>query len=458
MNDIVYVDYDGDYNLDEDDDWDEYANLDEDKYDCLDDDDEDEEDEEDEEDDLEAEDEDDKMLFKNKFRPFKHIMGPFKRQIKDDNSGIGHHRALLTPGHHHLIRRQTDIAGNNILKRTRSIFSYSYSETFSLKSKLFHFSLLRILDLSHVILQRFPPQILCLVWLRYLEFFIEYLTDFEIPPEICRLQNLQTFIVDECEGEFCFLPTEIWELTQLRHLKLSSFRLPNPPTVSADEQRYLEFSNIHTLSGLSHGCCTKEVISGIRNVRKLRVVRENDDYESFQESSLFGNLVHLHHLETLSVTISSDLQAYEPMTIPSAKAFPATLKKLKLFRTGLRWEDLNVIGELPNLEVLKLISDAEGKKWYPVAGGFTRLKILIIQNSDLKYWKVTNDSFPVLERLVIRGCTKLEEIPIEFVETISLQLIELKDCMPQLEASATRIQQEQVDIGNKPVDVRISKS
>ncbi|KAG5569533.1 hypothetical protein H5410_059299 [Solanum commersonii] len=55
-----------------------------------------------------------------------------------------------------------------------------------------------------------------------------------------------------------------------------------------------------------------------------------------------------------------------------------------------------------------------------------------------------------------RDCTKWEEIPIEFAETSSLKLIEFKDCKPHLEASATRIQQEQEDIGNNPVDVRIS--
>ncbi|MCD9644679.1 hypothetical protein HAX54_033089 [Datura stramonium] len=161
MNDIVYVDYDGDYNLDEDDDWDEYANLDEDKAIVLTDDDEGEEDEEDEEDDLEAEDEDDKMLFKNKFR-------------------------------------RLSIMGRLALKM---------------------------------------------------------------------------------------------------------------------------------------------------------------------------------------------ITAYEPMTIPSAKAFPAALQEVKVVQN-----------------------------WSKVGG--------LECHSDLKYWKVTNDSFPVLERLVIRGCTKLEEIPIEFVETISLQLIE----------------------------------
>lgn len=151
MNDIVYVDYKVDhndyklcYNLDEDDDWYEYEYLDEDENDFVDsngdddwDDDEDEEndsdvdeddyddsdDDEDEEndsdvdeDDLAAEDEDDKMLFKKKFRPFKHIMGPFKQQVEEGKSGFDCYRALLTPGHHHLIRRKSDDADNNLLK------------------------------------------------------------------------------------------------------------------------------------------------------------------------------------------------------------------------------------------------------------------------------------------------------------------------------------------------------
>lgn len=96
--------------------------------------------------------------------------------------------------------------------------------------------------------------------------------------------------------------------------------LRNPPRVSVDEQRYSGFPNIHTISGLSHGGCTKEVISGIRNVRKLKVEGDIDDYESFQESTLFNNVVDLHQLETLSVTISESVVfwADKPVTIPSA--------------------------------------------------------------------------------------------------------------------------------------------
>ncbi|PHT75089.1 hypothetical protein T459_18611 [Capsicum annuum] len=201
---------------------------------------------------------------------------------------------------------------------------------------------------------------------------------------------------------------------QLRHLKLAAkFYLPNPPSVSADKGSHMGFSNIQTISCLSPGCCTKEVIMGIQNVKELGIT--------------------------------------------STKAFPATLKKLKLEGTLLSWSYLDIIAELPNLEVLKLVFNAcDGEEWHPNVKGFNRLKLLLIEYNDLKYWKATDDNFPVLERLVLNVCRYLKEIPIEFAEIHTLQLIELTRCLPELGESATRIQKEQEDLGNNPVDVRIS--
>lgn len=54
---------------------------------------------------------------------------------------------------------------------------------------------------------------------------------------------------------------------------------------------------------------------------------------------------------------------------------------------------------------------------------------------------------------MIRTCSDLEEIPIEFAEIDSLQLIHLQNCNPSLVASAVQIQEEQENIWNKPVDV-----
>ncbi|PHT73651.1 hypothetical protein T459_24436 [Capsicum annuum] len=185
---------------------------------------------------------------------------------------------------------------------------------------------------------------------------------------------------------------------------------------------------------------------GIQNVKKLRI-RRDATY-----SGLLNNLVHLHQLETLSLTY-----CLRPLLPSSAKAFPATLKKLKLERTFLRWSYWDIIAELPNLAVLKLIFLAcRGEEWHPNVKGFARLKLLLIEDNDVKYWKATNDNFPVIERLVLKECRHLKEIPIEFAEIHTLQLIELNWCLSELGGSATRIQKEQEDLGNNPLDVRIS--
>ncbi|XP_016490073.2 putative late blight resistance protein homolog R1A-3 [Nicotiana tabacum] len=384
-----------------------------------------------------------------------HKMHPFKRWT-DDRMCL----ALLTPEHDHMISRQTDDDDYTLLKRTRSIFSFCLNSTFTLNSELIHFSLLRILDLGTTKLRSFPPHVLCLIWLRFLA-LSGFGEDFYVPPEIYRLWNLQTLIVKWRCPRYETFTEKIWELMQLSQLRLHKFYLSNPPRESDNEESYLAFSNIHSISGLSPSSCTKEVISGIRNVKKLVIHGHANDYEIFQESRLFDNLVHLHQLETLSFEFrrwgSSENWRISPATIPSAKAFPVTLRKLKLKSTYVRWEDLNIVGELPNLEVLKLMWKAcIGEEWYPIEGGFTRLKLLLIEHCDLKYWKATDDNFPVLERLLFRHCRSLEEIPIVFAYIDSLQLIELTNCTTELEASAVRIQEEQEELGIKPVDVRIS--
>ncbi|PHU07895.1 hypothetical protein BC332_24384 [Capsicum chinense] len=93
------------------------------------------------------------------------------------------------------------------------------------------------------------------------------------------------------------------------------------------------------------------------------------------------------------------------LIIPSAKAFPGTLKKLKLKRTCLSWSYLNMIAEFPSLEVLKLMSNAcHGREWYPNVREFTRLKLFLIEDDHLKYWKDTDDNFLILERIVLSHC------------------------------------------------------
>ncbi|KAM3215856.1 hypothetical protein P3L10_025296 [Capsicum annuum] len=387
-------------------------------------------------------------LSMQKMQPFKRVTGG-----EIDYCPNGLYRALLTPVH----RLLRDHDNNDLLKRTRSIFSLHLSfSSRVLKSELIHFKLLKVLELRQIEIDNFPLQILSLIWLSYLS--LQCRENLDIPPEICRLWNLQTFIVQEVQTFIVHgpsrivkitFPEEIWGLMQLRHLKLPRFYLPDCPSGSVDKGRHLDFSNLQTIAYLSSRCCTKEVILGIQNVKKLGIVQDENDYGCFRDAGLFNNL---HQLETLSLQY-----LFNRFFPASAEAFPATLKKLKLKRTFLSWSCLDIIAELPNLEVLKLMADAcHGEEWYPNVQGFTRLKLLIIVFTNIKYWKATYDNFPVLESLVLRHCRCLKEIPIEFAEINSLQLIELTGCLPELGESAARIQQEQEDLGNNPVDVRIS--
>ncbi|PHU08252.1 hypothetical protein BC332_24741 [Capsicum chinense] len=372
-------------------------------------------------------------------------MQPFKRMTGDkiDYCPYGHYRALLTPVH----RQLRDHDNNDLLKRTRSIFSIHLEDSFFVhKSELIHFKLLKVLELRNIAMDHFPVQILSLIWLRYL--LLHFRKKVDIPPQICRLWNLQTFIVQGPMLWKITFPEEILGLMQLRHLELPEFYLPNPPSVSADKGSHMGFSNIQTISYLSPCCCTKEFIMRIQKVKELGI----SAYQIDSDGPPLNNLVHLQQLETLSLTYR--FGGFWPA---SAKAFPATLKKLKLESTYLSWSYLDIIAELPNLEVLKLMYGAcDGEEWRPTVMGFNRLKLLLIERNDLKYWKSTDDNFPVLERLVLRCCYYLDKIPIKFAEIHTLQLIELRNCPPKLGDSAARIQQEQEELGNNPVDVRIS--
>ncbi|PHT73670.1 hypothetical protein T459_24455, partial [Capsicum annuum] len=128
-------------------------------------------------------------LSMQKMQPFKRVTGG-----EIDYCPNGLYRALLTPVH----RLLRDHDNNDLLKRTRSIFSLHLSfSSRVLKSELIHFKLLKVLELRHIEIDNFPLQILSLIWLSYLS--LQCRENLDIPPEICRLWNLQTFIVQEVQ-------------------------------------------------------------------------------------------------------------------------------------------------------------------------------------------------------------------------------------------------------------------
>ncbi|WMV40480.1 hypothetical protein MTR67_033865 [Solanum verrucosum] len=145
--------------------------------------------------------------------------------------------------------------------------------------------------------------------------------------------------------------------------------------------------------------------------------------------------------------------------VPCVGSFPPNLKKLTLQGTHLLWSKLTIISKLPKLEVLqlkalKLFGDELGETVWKVSEmGFPKLKFLLLEKKGLKNWKATDDSFPCLERVIIKNCRFLQEIPKEFADSMTLKRIELWGCTPSLVNFAKEIQEEQESLGNNILQV-----
>ncbi|KAK6781662.1 hypothetical protein RDI58_019458 [Solanum bulbocastanum] len=316
------------------------------------------------------------------------------------------------------------------------------------------FKLLRVLDLMGSGVWHLPNGLSNLVSLRYLRAICSGY------PPIYKLRNLQFL-------SFChvrkFLPVEFhlpdgtWKMSQLRHLDSAIFYLCSPPKVSGNKYRVLE--NLQSVHGLRPACCTKEMFEGIKKVKKLGICGKTNHFSDAPKC--LDNLIYLPELEVLKILLydqyGSDFLHQHP--VPCVGSFPPYLKKLTLQGTRLLWSQLTVISKLPKLEVLqlkalKLFGDELGEtSWEVSEMGFPKLKFLLIEKKRLKNWKATDDSFPYLERVIIKNCRFLQEIPKGFADSMTLKRIELWGCTPSLVNFAKEIQEEQEILGNNILQV-----
>ncbi|KAM3324707.1 hypothetical protein P3S67_005859 [Capsicum chacoense] len=216
--------------------------------------------------------------------------------------------------------------------------------------------------------------------------------------------------------------------------------------------------------------CNAELFQRIPNLKKLGIL--NVDSVDTEKCYFLDNLVHLTQLEKLKVEFKMDFmhilrlwrtadRVYTPRPyIPHSDDFPPKLKKLTLCKTHLQWEDMNFLRKLPKLQVLKLKDRAfHGEIWKLSDGGeegFFRLKFLLLETMYLKQWEATSYHFPSLEHLVLTDCYSLEQIPFDFADIQTLQLIELHKCMHSVLVSAEQIQEEQQSLGNDDLVIRVN--
>ncbi|XP_022847342.1 importin subunit alpha-like isoform X2 [Olea europaea var. sylvestris] len=258
-----------------------------------------------------------------------------------------------------------------------------------------------------------------------------------------KISSLKTLIVD-CKK--VHLPEVIWRIPQLRHLLFGRCYLPCPARSPIDGES-IGLGNLLTLSKVSSSSCTEEVFERVPNLNKLGIFVENFEMRPF----FLLNLVNLPRLETLKITsgIYSDVSVLMNLT------FPPNIKKLTLEGCHIPWKNMTIIGSMPNLEALKLqLYACHGPEWEPREGEFCKLKFLLLENIDLAQWRAYDTNFTKLERLILRRCFKLEEIPPSIGEVSALEIIDLDDASPSAVTSAEQIQEEQKDYGHD-IKVRV---
>ncbi|KAK4414152.1 Disease resistance protein RPP8 [Sesamum alatum] len=321
------------------------------------------------------------------------------------------------------------------------------------------YRLLRVLDLVKASSSFIPPEITQLFHLRFLALSLVYeelSSKLIIPSSISKLQNLQTLMIlvygSENVDSILLRPIEMWDMPQLRHLMFfQRNRLPTPLAAAPSGGQILE--NLQTLC-VNNFRFTSNTIEMIPNLKKLKVYYY-DVFKAAWEEYCLNNLVHLCQLETLNLMFRYS-RRYIADPFLASFAFPPTLKKLTLSTCELPWQDMAVIRSLPNLEVLKLRYDAfTGEEWECSDGEFPRLKFLLMEMLNLRRWQVESSHFPCLERLIIKSCWELEEIPCEIGDIPTLQLIEVVPPSKSAANSAILIQEEQRDLGNDVLQVRI---
>ncbi|KAL3509001.1 hypothetical protein ACH5RR_028402 [Cinchona calisaya] len=298
---------------------------------------------------------------------------------------------------------------------------------------------LRVLNLEQIILQHkdFPREVESLVELRYLG--VQGLMKI-IPPSIANLQNLETFLVITKSGPVT-VPDTIWKMTELRHLHAVGRHI----YCSLSNENLENTSDLHKLETLSTLIvCLGEVeniVSKIPNIRKLKIL-----LLIAKESTGFCNMNPLASLESLKVSANKWPQIHVEFS------FPMTLKKLVLEGLRMPWSKIQLIGELSNLEVLKLLQDSfEGKRWDLTDGGFVKLRFLSLKYLDVVEWTDTgcDDPFPSLQKLLLTGLSGLEEVPSSLESIPNLEVIMVQQCNDSVKSLVQKIEEEQKSFGNE---------
>ncbi|KAL2516441.1 putative late blight resistance protein-like protein R1A-3 [Forsythia ovata] len=264
-----------------------------------------------------------------------------------------------------------------------------------------NFKLLRVLDMSG---KNFKSNDLTgIEWLVHLR----YLAVPCILRSIERLHKLEFLYVDNREE--VEIPDFLLDMVNLRYLLFRSHaRFSKSSSQRATKDESFQENNLQSISSLFiSNKMDEKILRCSPNLRKLKCfLTEVQD------------LGFLNRLESLKLSVHRDY-------VRHLIRLPLNLKKLTVSGFYMSREQMNIIGRLPNLVVLKLREGSfHRRQWNTTEGEFQQLKFLELFSVQNTEWNASSDHFPRLQRLVLRHCKSLEKIPSSFCDILTLLIIE----------------------------------
>ncbi|XP_049365648.1 putative late blight resistance protein homolog R1B-16 [Solanum verrucosum] len=278
--------------------------------------------------------------------------------------------------------------------------------------------------------------------LRYLALYVR---QFELE-WISHLHNLQTLQVKSSNKSI--RAATLWEMKKLRHVNIDSF-----PVVWEDinDEGSFEESSTTMLENMKtfHICDIRLDNVNARlwwrfpNLEELSLKVEDEP-----KFPLFP-IPEVHtHLQSVSLMFSFN-KVFNSVGWERYFVFPSNIRHLFLFSCFFTEDMVLNIARLKKLESLTLLMGFPDVRlqtfrsccWDVTNVEFPALKYLGLFFMQMKEWKASEESFPVLEKLVINGVF-IKEIPPSFADIPTLTRIELTNCIDSLGVSAMNIKRE----------------
>lgn len=366
---------------------------------------------------------------------------------------------LENAGGPHIVRRltihqsSTNIDTNMDVSHVRSLLVFGEEHHSSnlpiLKLSHARFKPLKVLDLQGVTMEMFPKEVIKLYHLRYLS--LRDTTVKMIPSSIGKLQYLETF--DLRGTNVTELPVGILKLHRLRHLLV--YKYVNSSHFHSGKRGFKAPMGIGGLSSLqklssievNHGY---DLIRELGDLKQLRSLRISNLRRQHGKAVCFSiqKLTNLFSLFLVSITPDEiiDLQYFSSESPPSPSLqrlylegrldkLPQWISSLpNLAKVQLSWSKLQddlleSLYPLPNLIELQLYQAYDGQALLFRAGGFPRLrKLLLYSLAELRSVAAERSSLPCLEVVQVVDCRLLErKVPVGFEDLRNLKSVEFGD-------------------------------